>query len=258
MIHSAKSRPPTPRSRVFKSSLQLRMEEAPAAGRGSRQSQIEDDDAKIDNEIPVPQNRRQRRNAFGACSAPPSRPGESDNSHPFAVAYPAVRPATPGTCRTAHIAAQGSARHHRISSSASASGTGSSPLRTREASPPVVKRPVLSPPIRPAGQLLSVQLPYSHGQPDAETEPFPEFVDTEIQSDAGQQVVDKVEDQAGASTGPAHDGGPRRRRASISPASFGTVPSTEVLQVPAFRQRARSRASGPLPPVTNLPLPPRE
>lgn len=233
------------------------MEEAPPAARGSRQSQSEDDDAKIDNEIPAPLNRRQRRNAFGACSAPPSRPGETDNSHPYAVVYPAVRPATPGTCRTAHIAAQGSARHHRISSSASASGTGSSPLRTREASPPVVKRPVLSPPRRPDGQLLSVQLPYSHGQPDAETEPFPDFVDTEVQTDADHQAVGKVEDQVGASTGPAHDASPRRRRASISPATFGAVPSTEGFQPPAFRQRARSRTSGLLPPVANLP-PPRE
>lgn len=227
----------------------VQMEKSPAE-RGSKQPQDWRNDAtKIDNTVPVSPIRRQRRNAFGACSAPVPRPDDSQAPPAIPVAYPAVRPATPGTCRTAHIAAQGSAKSKRFSSGSSPGQT-FSPARVRVPSPPVGTRSVSSQVQRRPTGPEDVQLPYAYSGFKEHTEPFPGFVDTEIPvlvsstSQGSQPGVD------GAST-------------RISPSHQQSAVSTqEGTQTPPRRSRSASRTVigrpppfGHSSPNTNSPTP---
>lgn len=244
------------------------MEQSPA-GRGSKQPQNKEDVAKIDTPVPAPQIRRQRRNAFGACSAPVPRPDDSQGSPAAPVAYPPVRPATPGTSRTAHIAARGSARSQRLSSGSSP-GQAVTPLR-RVSSPPTVGRSTSSPLQRRSAGPVGVQLPYAYGQLNAATEPFPVFVDTEIPApkapelSTNQWTFENAEGQSGANAGSPTNRASRNRGATLRPAPIEAAISTQQgSQAPSHCQRAASRTvlrntppSGHLPPDTN-PAPPRQ
>lgn len=214
--------------------------EQPPAGRGSKQPEDNDDVAKIDPPVPVPQIRRHRRNAFGALTAPASRPDDTEGPPAIPVAYPPVRPATPGTCRTAHIAAQGSAKSKRLSSGSSP-GEALTPLRTRVSSPPF--RGSLVSPRQPPGP--EVQLPYSYPQPDAATEAFPAFVDIiEIPTfEELQASKSNAEGPVGRNASPPSSTASRRRSGAISRASHeATVPTPESSSAPTYRQRASSRS----------------
>ena len=229
--------------------------EQPPAGRGSNQPQNREDVAKIDTAAPAPQIRRQRRNAFGACSAPVPRP-DGSSAPAASVAYPPVRPAIPGTSRTAHIAAQGSARSQRLSSGSSP-GQAATPPR-RVSSPPPACRSVSPLQRRPAGT-VDVQLPYSYGQLNPATEPFPAFVDTEIpvskvpEPSTDQWTSESAEDQSAATAGFPSNKASRNRSAALCPASIeAAIFAQEGSQ--ARRQRATSRTvSGNTPPSGYLP-----
>lgn len=234
--------------------------EQSSAEDGSKQPQDKENATKIDNPVPITPNRRQRRNAFGACSAPVPRPDDPEAAPAIPVAYPAVRPATPGTCRTAHIAAQGSAKSKRLSAGAS-SVQAVSPCRPRVSGPLVANRPA-SPPVRRQSGLEGVQLAYAYGQLKADTEPFPEFVDTDThtfgspQASTSQTAFDNVGDQSGANVASASNN-PSQQRGAISLQEGG--------QTPPYRARSASRtvignshARGYLPSDTNLPSSPRQ
>lgn len=229
------------------------MDKSPAE-RGSKQPQDKENATKIDNPVPVSPIRRQRRNAFGACSAPPSRPDDSQASPAFPVAYPAVRPATPDTCRTAHIAAQGSAKSKRLSSGSSP-GQALSPIRTRVPSPPIGSRSASSPVQRPPAGPGGVQLPYSYGRCDTDTEPFPEFVDTEIPTFGLPQSSTSQGGQSGVNAASASTSSSQQRSA---------LSTQEGTQTPPRRSRSASRTicGSPRPcgrssPDTNPSTPPR-
>lgn len=242
--------------------------EQPPAGRGSKQPQNKEDAAKIDSPAPAPQIRRQRRNAFGACSAPVPRPDDPQGAPAVPAAYPPVRPATPGTSRTAHIAAQGSARSQRLSSGSSPAQA-VTPLR-RVSSPPTVGRSGSSPLQRRPVRAEGVQLPFAHGQVNAATEPFPTFVDTEIpaskapEPSTNQWIAGNAEGQSRANAGPPTDKASRNRGTTLRPASIEAASTQEGSPVPTRRQRAASRTvsenippCGYFPPDTN-PAPPRQ
>lgn len=214
------------------------MEKLSAAERGSKQLQDKKNATKIDTPVPAPPIRRQRRNAFGSCSAPVSPSDDSPASPAIPAAYPAVRPATPGTCRTAHIAAQGSARSKRLSSGLSPGQT-LSPLRTRVPSPPIASRSVYSPVRRRPTGPEGVQLPYAHARSDTDTEPFPRFIDSEIlpielpRSSTSQPVSDNLGGQSGVNAASASS-------ASLSQ-QWGALSIQEGRQTPPRRSRSESR-----------------